>query len=263
GMLPMCYPSDHYDGVFIPSWAMWYVLELREYFSRSGDRALVDRAKPRVLGLVRYFDDFLNADGLLEKLQAWVFVEWSRANHLVQDVNVPTNALYAAMLDAITELYGLSEYAERADRIRRYIRSHARVEKFYCDNALRENGTLRLSGECTEVCQYYMFYFGVASPESDPELWRILRDEFGPDRQKNGLYPEIYPANAFIGNYLRLDYLARRGLMDQVLREMRGYFLYMSETTGTLWEHVSPEASCNHGFASHAAVWLLQARGER
>ena len=28
GMLPMCYPADHYDGVFIPNWAMWFVLEL-------------------------------------------------------------------------------------------------------------------------------------------------------------------------------------------------------------------------------------------
>jgi alpha-L-rhamnosidase len=25
GMLPMCYPSDHYDKVFIPNWAMWFV----------------------------------------------------------------------------------------------------------------------------------------------------------------------------------------------------------------------------------------------
>ena len=26
GMLPMCYPSDHNDGVFIPTWAMWFVV---------------------------------------------------------------------------------------------------------------------------------------------------------------------------------------------------------------------------------------------
>jgi alpha-L-rhamnosidase len=27
----------------------------------------------------------------------------------------------------------------------------------------------------------------------------------------------------------------------------------MAERTGTLWEHDAPQASCNHGFASHAA----------
>ena len=30
----------------------------------------------------------------------------------------------------------------------------------------------------------------------------------------------------------------------------------MASITGTLWEHDKPEASCNHGFASHAAVVL-------
>ena len=35
GMLPMCYPADHYDGNFIPNWAMWFVLELEEYIQRE------------------------------------------------------------------------------------------------------------------------------------------------------------------------------------------------------------------------------------
>ena len=28
GMIPMCYPGDHPDGVFIPNWSLWYILEL-------------------------------------------------------------------------------------------------------------------------------------------------------------------------------------------------------------------------------------------
>lgn len=259
GMLPMCYPADHTDGNFIPNWAMWYVLELREYLSRSQDRALIDRARPRVLSLIDYFEAYKNADGLLEKLDSWIFVEWSRANDLVRDVNYPTNALYAEMLDAASQLYGIKKYHEEADRIRAYIRSHAKIGMFYCDNSVRDEGTLRLSGECTEVCQYYMFYFGVATPASDPELWDALRNDFGPDRAEKGLFPKIHQANSFIGNYLRLDYLLNQGFSEQVLSEIKGYFSCMAETTGTLWEHTSPSASCNHGFASHVAVWLLKA----
>jgi alpha-L-rhamnosidase len=123
-----------------------------------------------------------------------------------------------------------------------------------------QDGVLRLSGECTEVCQYYMFYFGVATPESYPALWQILTDEFGPDRVKDGLYPDIHPANSFIGNYLRQDLLFRVGRYDQILRETRGYFHYMAKKTGTLWENATDFASCNHGFASHVAVWLLGIR---
>ena len=53
GMLPMCYPADHNDGVFIPNWALWFVVELEEYLARSGDRETVDALRPRVLAPVR------------------------------------------------------------------------------------------------------------------------------------------------------------------------------------------------------------------
>ena len=71
------------------------------------------------------------------------------------------------------------------------------------------------------------------------------------------MYPEIAPANAFIGNYLRLDWLMRLGKHDKVRENILGYFLHMAERTGTLWELQQAQASCNHGFASHVAVWLL------
>ena len=98
GMLPMCYPADHNDGTFIPNWSLWFVLQLEEYLARSGDREMVDALRPRVLKLFDYFRPFRNSDGLLEKLQSWVFIEWSDANQFVQDVNYPSNMLYAAAL---------------------------------------------------------------------------------------------------------------------------------------------------------------------
>ena len=87
----MCYPADHYDGVFIPNWALWFVVQLEEYLERSGDRATVEALKERVLDLFEYFEPFRNEKGLLEKLASWVFVEWSKANQFVQDVNFPSN----------------------------------------------------------------------------------------------------------------------------------------------------------------------------
>ncbi len=262
GMLPMCYPADHNNGNYIPQWAMWYVLELEEYLGRTGDRALIDQAKARMLALYDFFTKYENKDGLLEKLPAWCFVEWSQANDLVQDVNYPTNALYAKMLDALANLYGMETLHEKAEKLRAHIRENTMVHGFFCDNSVyQEDGTLALSGECTECCQYYMFFLGVATPQSHPELWKVLTEEFGPERSKEDLYPEIAPANSFIGNYLRLDTLFRYGMNDQLLKEIKGYFLYMAEKTGTLWENTGDYASCNHGFASHVALWLLAIRG--
>ena len=257
GMLPMCYPADHNDGVFIPNWALWFVVELEEYLARSGDRETVAALRARVLRLFDYFKKFKNEDGLLEKLESWVFVEWSAANSFVQDVNFPSNMLYAKALDAAGKLYGLSELTDDAERIRETIRRQSFEGGFFADNAKRVNGKLQTTTNRTEVCQYFAFFFDVAKPETHSELWQRLRKDFGPQRKQTRAFPEIHPANAFVGNVLRLELLSRYGLCQQLLDESLAYQLYMVERTGTLWENDGDYASCNHGFASHGGVHVL------
>ncbi|MCE5250568.1 hypothetical protein LLG96_10165 [bacterium] len=258
GMLPMCYPADHNDGVFIPNWALWFVVELEEYQARSGDRELVDALKPKVLALFDYFTRFRNGDGLLENLENWIFVEWSAANQFVRDVNYPSNMLYAAALSAAGRMYDMPGLASQAEQIREVIRRQSFDGRFFVDNAVRKDGKLAVTGNRTEVCQYYAFFFDVAAPEKNEGLWRMLTTEFGPDRAKKGAYPDIHPANAFIGNYLRIELLSRYGLCGQEKDELAGYFLYMAEKTGTLWENIGTTASCNHGFASHVSHCLYR-----
>lgn len=255
GMFAMCYPADFGNGNFIPNWAMWLVIEVEEFKRRGGDPNLVEAFRPKLAKLIDYLKTFRNSDGLLEKLPQWVFVEWSRANSLVQDVNYPSNMAWAETLDVMNRLYGMPELAEEARKVREKILEQSWTGEWFCDNAVRQkDGTLKLSGECTETCQYYAFYFKTATPKSHPKLWRTLVEDFGPKRRETGLHPKIWPSNAFIGNYLRLECLSREGLSRQILDETRGFFLYMAELTGTLWEHVGTAASCNHGFASHVAV---------
>ena len=258
GMLPMCYPADSIKGEYIPNWAMWYVLELADYTRRAGDTDLAHRAKQRVYDLIRFFQKYENEFGLLEKLESWVFVEWSKANDLVQDVNFPSNMLYALMLEEAGNLYHDNKLLHQAAQIHSTVCRMSYDGQFFVDNALRmADGSLRLSGERTETCQYYAFYTHTATPETYPALWNILTSQFGPQRTALKLWPEIHPSNAFIGNYLRLELLVRHGLGAQMLEETKDYFAYMAERTGTLWEHINTSASCNHGFASYF-IWLLQ-----
>lgn len=263
GMLPMCYPADHSDGNFIPNWAMWYVLELEEYVARTGDRALAAAARPRVLALCRYFAPFENAFGLLENLDGWVFLEWSRANDpdVVAGVNFPTNMLYQRMLRAAAALYDLPDLNVRAEKLRRTIRARSFDGRFFTDNEVPDGGGYRNPGNRTEVCQYYAFFTGVATPEEDAGLLRTLIDRFGPGRDPRRTLPEVAPANAFIGYYLRLELLYRTGRTEQLLAELRDYFSPMAEKTGTLWEFRAPQASCCHGFASHVICWLAALYG--
>ena len=259
GMLPMCYPSDHTNGRFIPNWAMWFVIELEGYLARSGDRGLVDSLRDRVYGLVDYFAPFLNSDGLLEKLESWVFLEWSRANSFTQDVSYASNMVYAGMLDAAGRLYDDETLKAQAESVREAIRDQSFDGEYFVDNAKRlEDGTLEVTRNRTETCQYYAFFFDVAKPETHPDLWARLLREFGPDRDPETQHPEIHPSNAFIGFFLRLDILSRYGEASLVLDQLRKSYLPMAKKTLTLWEHKDTSASCNHGFASHVAHILYR-----
>lgn len=259
GMLPMCYPSDHNDGVFIANWALWFVVQLQEYKSRGGSEKLIGSLRPRVEKLFKWFERYQNNLGLLEKVPSWVFVEWSKANDFVQDVNFPSNMLYAGALNAAAELYGNQSWKRQADGLRKVINELSFDGSWYVDNAIRKSdGSLAVTNNRSETCQYYAFFFDVASPKSRPELWRTLTSEFGPKRDTKTVHPDIHISNAFIGNYLRIEVLSRAGMINQILRESTSYFGYMAERTGTLWENTDSSASCNHGFASHVAVMLLR-----
>ena len=256
-MFPMCYPADHVHGNFIPNWAMWLVLELEEYQDRGGDPKLIAKFRSKVLALVDYLRTFENADGLLENLPAWVFVEWSDCNALTKGVNYPSNMTWARMLEAVARLYGREDLRAKAAEIKRTIVAQSFDGTWFHDQALRgKDGALVVGPQHTETCQYYAFFFGTASFESHAALWRTLVEDFGPARKVKNTHPDVPFSNAFIGNYLRLELLHQSGLDRQVEADVRGYFLPMAEKTGTLWEHDLPSASCCHGFASHVAVVL-------
>ncbi|NLN04577.1 MAG: hypothetical protein GX166_07155 [Clostridiaceae bacterium] len=260
GMLPMCYPSDHYDKVFIPNWAMWFVKELYDFARRNEDDAkakeLAEKLKDKVYELLNFFEKFENEYGLLEKLESWVFVEWSRANDFVQDVNYPSNMLYASTLENAGRLYNDYNLIEKARRIKEVILERAFNGEFFVDNEIRKDGVLVSTNETSETCQYYAFFMDLATPDTHKDLWDKLVYEMGPKRDSSKTYPNVYPSNAFIGAVLRLDLLKRYGYTDKLKEEITDYFYYMAEKTGTLWENLTPEASCNHGFTSYV-VYLL------
>lgn len=258
GMFPMCYPADHTFGRYIPNWAMWLVVELRDYLSRTGKRELTERFKDKVYDLIKFFKDFENSDGLLEDLKSWVFVEWSRANDtdMIQGINYPSNMMYYLMLKSAAELYSDNNLLERAENIKKQILKQSFDGEFFVDRAVRTNDGIFAVPESTEVCQYYAFFTGVATPESHSQLFNKLIKEFGPERDVQNCYPKIHPAAPFIGNYLRLQILMDYDYKTEVLENIKGYFYYMAEKTGTLWEMADETHSCNHGFASCVIYWL-------
>ncbi len=257
GVVPMCYPGDFASERYIPNWMMWYIIELADNIKRTGNRKSADQAKDKVKGLIEFFKRYENSMGLLEKLPSWVFVEWSKANDLVQDINFPSNMCYVGMLRAAAEILGDGSLNDKADKLRETIRKVARKGIFFVDNAmLNDDDSFTVTENTTETCQYYALYFGIADKdgdELDKKLFETMLNEFGATRDYETVYPTVYKANAFIGNYLRLDYLFNNGYARRASDECKDYFVYMADRTGTLWENDTVSASCNHGFASYAA----------
>ena len=157
GMLPQCYPSDHFDGSYIANWALWLVLELKGYLARSGDEELVRLFRGKVMRLFDFLRRFENEDGLLEDVGGWVFVEWSRANDFTEGVNYPSNMLYSAALQAAGELYGEKKLLEKGEKVAERVREQSFNGTFFADNAVRKEGVLARTENTSETCQYYAF----------------------------------------------------------------------------------------------------------
>ena len=261
GALPMCYPGGFINNNdFIPQWDMWYVLEVEEYlFDREPN---VDREifRASVMGVLDFLSRYENSDGLLEKLPSWNFVEWSRANKWTKDVNYPTNFLYARTLRAAYNLYGDEALLEKSRRVAEEAKRQSFNGELFTDHALRdEDGTLKNAGDISEICQYYAILFAdidINAPEY-ASMMHMVRNVFLPSRVATPEF-DVEPINAFIGVYLRMDTLLKIGAYEQALAECEDFFGGMAQKTLTLWENRALTGSCNHGFASYAALVMMQ-----
>ncbi len=255
-IVPMCYPADHLDGVYIPNWGLWLILELKDYLRRTGDRHLIEQFRKKVFKIIEFHTALQGKDGLLIKIPEGVFVEWSHANSMVQEINFPSNMLFVAALKSAAELYGVPEWVENAEVVKAAVLKYSYVDGFFCDYARFDGQTVATVKESSEVCQYYAFLFGVADKESFPQLFEKLLNEFSPKRRTDNKYPDICFAELFFGIPLRIELLLSYGLFEQAKVEILHYYLPQAKLTGTFWEGFPEGTSRNHGFASVVAYWL-------
>lgn len=250
-LFPMCYPSDHYNGQFIPNWGMWLILELENYADNGGRKDIVDGLRKKSVEFVDYLSKFRNSDGLLEDLDGWVFVEMSAANDLTSGVNFPSNMLYAATLESMGRQTNDETYFALAEKTREAVKKFGVYGKYFVDKAVKDGEKyIAETGKITEACQYYAFYFGFADKINNAGLYASCIET---DDER------LIPANDFFGRYLRIGYLVNAGEYKKALSDIAGFFGGEAEKTGTLWEEKNGKASMCHGFASVLASWIIKA----
>lgn len=259
GILPECYPSD-FEGDFIPQWNLWYILEVYEYLTRRNTRMDMELFRKSIFGILSFMEKHENADGLLQDLPSWNFVEWSKANTWVQNVNYPTNFLYAQALECAAVLYGEETLSRKAEKIRRTTREKAFNGQVFLDHAvIGEDGLLRNADDFSEAGQYYAVLFGGVSLDA-PEYANLkvhIRSSFSAYDPNSAHY---VPVNMFIGYFLRLLVLIKMEWRDLLCQDIKRKFAPMVALTDTLWEYnfAQRRGSYDHGFSSFAAIaaWL-------
>ncbi|MBO5223470.1 MAG: hypothetical protein J6C23_03030 [Clostridia bacterium] len=254
GMIPMCFPSDiEESGKFIPQWSMWFILEVEDYVNNRKGKFRKEFFKEKISGLLSFYSKYENEDGLLEKLPSWNFVEWSKANEWTQDVNYPTNFLYARVLHAVYKLYGDENYLKKSIRIAQTATKQSFDGELFYDHAVRNTkGELELvKTDCTEICQYYaVLYANIdLSDKKYVYLLNLIKNVFGAIRKKT--MNDIVEINAFIGIYLRLEALLKLKEYNLAIQDIKDFFGHMEQSTGTLWEYRQEKGSKDHGFASY------------
>lgn len=263
GMLPCNYPGENPGKEGIPQWVLWFLLQLEQYGIRGGDvqpfRALVTK----ILDFIKKYE---NADGLLERLPYWNFVEWSKANEWVNDVNYPTNMLYARALLGAAHMYEQPELAAKAEKLRETIREQSYDGRYFRDHAVRdEDGVLRVQSDRSAICQHEAAFFEIIDIEAPEytELRRLIVEDcgFAEDDRCGCIQEGIVPLGAFIGYAIRGLLLTKMGLYEQNLCEIERLYGRMAEATGTLWEHTNSDNSLNHGFGSYVACVILECAG--
>jgi alpha-L-rhamnosidase len=156
-------------------------------------------------------------------------------------------------------LYHEQDYLSESEHLKNVIINQSFNGTFFVDHAIRINNQLVVQKETTETCQYYALFTEISSGEIFKKHKQLMFEKFGYNRDLNNAFSNISRSNAFIGNYLRLECLINDKKYQQVIEECKGFFGYMANRTGTLWEDIRPTISCNHGFASYVVNWLVQA----
>jgi hypothetical protein len=143
GLTQSRYPSNHEQ--IIPPFSLFYILMIEDHFQHFGDWAFLAELVPGLHSLLRWFDRYLTADGLLGRMPWWEFVDWAppwSQGDLTTSAGMPPEAvsgsstqitlLYVAALDSAARLLtALGEkghadfYAKRAATIRRAVRRQA------------------------------------------------------------------------------------------------------------------------------------------
>ena len=258
GLFPEVYPGVHRkpSEVGIQNWSFWLLMELADYYERSGDAAFIEACRERAADCVEGMLSMRGESGLIENLKA-PFVDWSISNTpaATKPISVPISCLAACAAKTMGELYQRSDWLSAAEDMR------ARIEDMDAsagpmedgDAAVYENGRLHRQGARTESGIALEMWSGFHA--EDKALLRRFLHAMGPNPERAS-DPNVGKSNLFIGLMVRFEVLARMNRITELVHEFKSLYLpQLKMGSDTLFETVQEDGGC-HGFNADVGAML-------
>lgn len=256
GSLVPRYPSGNRNVSPIPFYNLQWIRSFEDYRWFTGDEELERGWWPNILHALRWFSAFVNADGLLERVPHWMYIELGEGPDTGRQpgagaINTSLNLVYLDVLRSVQAMGRRladdrfeDELRQRTARLESALRDQLWDESAgaYLDAAGAGPGKSRVLSEGTSA--HALLHL---EPPGSPRAERILAQAFTD--------PRFVRASPFAMNFVlrALDRHGQTALGLKLIRERYRNFV----RTGTTWEHweshhLSPEGfPVAHSF-SHA-----------
>lgn len=256
-ILPMCYPSDHVDGVFIITFPCLLAMRLLDRFSFNSFDYMAKKYQGVLYDTYEYLSRFENEYGLIENVGGAIFIEYTKSNDFQGSVSTVMNVLYVCLLEVLAKIEKNRDFADKAKKVSLSIIKYMFDGKYFRDRLQRHGEELVQTQDISETCQYYVLMSGIADGETFKDYRTNIINNFGPSVESE--INELVASNIFTGYFMRFRYLLRERLYDKLLADIKQLYFPMAEKARTLWEFKVPTNSLNHGYNSYAIVCIVRA----
>ena len=196
GMINCCYPN--YGPNVIPGFAIYYILMVYDHMMYFGDRKLVRKHLPCIDGILEYFDNHLEARGLVGKTgghiseRYWSFIDWSPMWN--ESVGMPPAGLQGPItMESLLYIMGLQhaaklcEYVGRADTAAEYLCRAESVQEAVNRHCRDEEGVYTDGPGIRQYSQHCQM-FALLTDTVTTEEGRILMQKTLDEREKYAQY---------------------------------------------------------------------------
>lgn len=249
GIVLALYPSVNREN--FPDFGALWVMSVWDYYARTGDKRMLSDLYPCVFYWIQWISRYANADGLLNKVDGDLFIDWGAVDRRGEVAAL--NCIYIGALNAASRMAQTMKKTDDADR---YLQMAAKVRNSLSKHFWTARGLYadaRVDGVLQEHYSRQTNTLAVLADVPDhyqkAAILRQLSEENG------GLSPITTP---YFTTFV-VEALAGNGYMIQALDVIRRKWGAMvSNGASTFGEFFTSEGTKCQGSAA-APTYLLQA----